>query len=107
MNKIIMSLVVGVFLLTGTTVFAEKGASETAQEHASDEAIFNRTGDWFATIGKSKEEKKKILAERKMKRMEEKAARKAEKAMGKADKESGKIRKNMNKEKDKGSKKGL
>jgi hypothetical protein len=45
----------------------QKGASEKAYEHASDEAVFNRVGDWFSTIGQSNEEKEKILAERKSK----------------------------------------
>jgi len=42
----------------------EKGASRQAHEHASDQAIFNRVGDWFATVGKSDEEKEAIKAER-------------------------------------------
>ena len=55
----------------------QKGANEQAYEHASDNAIFNRVGDWFATVGKSKEEKESILAERKAKRATQKAEKKA------------------------------
>ena len=46
----------------------EKGASAKAYEHASEQSIFNRVNDWFATIGKSPEEKASILQERKMER---------------------------------------
>ena len=35
---------------------------------ASDQAIFNRVGDWFAAVGKSEEERAAIKAERKAKR---------------------------------------
>ena len=61
-----------------------KGASDKAYEHASDQSIFNRTGDWFATIGKSEEEKATIkaerVAERKAKRLEKGKKEKKEKA---------------------------
>jgi len=56
------------FLVTGYSSAADeekKGASETAYEHASERSVFNRFGDWFATVGKSEEEKAKILEERK------------------------------------------
>ena len=55
----------------------QKGASSRAYEKASSNAIFNRISDWFATLGKSKEEKAKILEERK-------AAREAGKSKGKS-----------------------
>lgn len=56
-----------------------KGASQQAYDHASDDAVFNRVGDWFATIGKSKEEKAAIKAERRAKRAAKKAEKKAKK----------------------------
>jgi hypothetical protein len=59
-----------------------KGASSTAYEHASDQSVFNRAGDWFATIGKSPEEKEAILEQRR----QERAARRAEKEMRKTEK---------------------
>jgi len=57
-----------------------KGASATAMEKASDEAVFHRVGDWFATIGKSPDEKKAIIAQRKADRAAKRAQKKAEKA---------------------------
>ena len=63
---------------------AERGASAQAFEHASDQSIFNRATDWFATVGKSGVEKQAILAERKAKR----AARRLEKEARKAGKET-------------------
>jgi hypothetical protein len=56
-----------------------KGASAKACASASDQAIFNRVGDWFATIGKSDTEKKAILAERKLARAAKRAEKKAAK----------------------------
>ena len=70
--------------LTGPVQAAEKVASPKAFEHASDEAIFHRIGDWFATIGKSEGEKEQILMERKAKR----AAKRMEKGAKKAGKEA-------------------
>lgn len=78
------ALVVGVFfsfLLSFGFVQAEeartRGASQTAQEQASDRAIFNRVTDWFATVGRSEEEKEQILEERKSRRLERQAEREA------------------------------
>ena len=51
----------------------EKGASAKASEHASEQSIFNRVNDWFATRGKSPEEKASILQERKTERAEKRA----------------------------------
>ena len=48
--------------------------SQKAYEQASEKSAFNRAGDWFATVGKSSEEKEKIIAERDAK----KAAKQAE-----------------------------
>ena len=64
----------------------QKGASQQAYEHASENAIFNRVGDWFATAGKSKEEKEKILAERKAEREDKRAEKRARKEAKKAEK---------------------
>ena len=72
MRKVILISVIVSCTLSCAPLFAaekgQKGASSQAYEHASDQAIFNRVSDWFATIGKSKEEKEAIIAERKAKR---------------------------------------
>ena len=71
MKRFISLLVITAFVvcaLPGVTLAArsgQKGADQSAYEHASDQAIFNRAGDWFSTIGKSEEEKTRILEERK------------------------------------------
>jgi hypothetical protein len=49
--------------------------SQKVYERASSKSVFNRAEDWFATVGKSAEEKEKITAERNMRR----AAKEAEK----------------------------
>jgi hypothetical protein len=76
-----------VLLLMGTNAaFAarggEKGASKEAYEHASEQSIFHRIGDWFATIGKSKEEKVRILEERRAERARRRAEKEAKGAKG-------------------------
>lgn len=98
MKKVLACVVIAIFMLSSLPVFAaekgSKGASAQACERASDQSVFNRVGDWFATIGKSDEEKAAILIERKAKRAAEKAEKKAQKAKKKIEK------------KHKGSKKG-
>ena len=75
MKKIVMIFLACMLCVSFTSVsFAQqKGASEQAREHASDNAIFNRVGDWFATVGKKGAEKEAVLAERKAKRQAKKA----------------------------------
>jgi len=82
MKRVLILLLVAAIMIPAVTAIAQqgtKGASATAMEKASDEAIFHRIGDWFATIGKSPEEKQAIIAERKAKR----AAKRAEKEAAK------------------------
>jgi hypothetical protein len=76
----------------------KKGASPQAYEHASDRAIFNRVSDWFATVGKSQQEKEQLLEERKARRAAKRAEREARKAQKKADKESKKTQKELEQE---------
>ena len=79
----VVKLVVAVSLVLGAApLYAAKdnqGASATAYERASDEAIFHRVGDWFATIGKSKEDKQAVIAEHRAKRMAKQAQKELEK----------------------------
>ena len=72
--NLVEALAVAGFLVLGAAApgYAAKespGASATAYEHASDEAIFYRVGDWFATLGKSNEEKQAAIAERRARRL--------------------------------------
>jgi len=84
LRKITLFLLVACFI--ASAVYAQdmpkdkaRGASEKAYEHASDQSVFHRVSDWFATVGKSKEEKTKILAERKAIRAKQKAEAKIKK----------------------------
>ncbi|MFO8052887.1 MAG: hypothetical protein R6U54_02865 [Candidatus Omnitrophota bacterium] len=96
MKKLILVFTALVFLTISAPVFSaedgKKGASSKAQEQASQQSIFNRVGDWFATVGKSEEKKKKILKERKQKRAQEKAEEKAEKMQRKAEEKAEKAK---------------
>jgi hypothetical protein len=77
---------------------AQKGASQTAMEKASDEAIFHRVGDWFATRGKSPEEAKAIKAERKAQRAAKRAQKEADRAKKEAEKQAKRAQKEMKKQ---------
>ena len=71
-------------LLSGSAFPAEggeKGAGAQAYEHAGEQAVFHRLSDWFATIGKSPEEKNKILEERRRERAEKRAEKQSRKAL--------------------------
>lgn len=71
----------------------EKGASPQAYEHASEQAVFVRVSDWFATLGKSEEEKNSILAQRKAERAAKRAEQEAAKGLKQAEKEMEKAQK--------------
>ncbi|MBN1872318.1 MAG: hypothetical protein JW800_07075 [Candidatus Omnitrophica bacterium] len=91
MRKAVVFILVLSFICAVTPSYAakgRKGASDSAIEHASDEAIFHRVGDWFATVGKSDEEKKVIIAERKAKRAATRAQKTAEKQKRKMEQET-------------------
>ena len=72
-----------------------KGASEQARERANDNAIFNRVPDWFATVGKSDEEKEKILAERRAEREAKRLEKEAGKLQREAEQEARKAQKQL------------
>jgi len=98
MKKILIFLLAITLLISNIPVFAaqgRKGASDRALERASDKAIFHRITDWFATIGKSEEEKKAILTERKAKRAAQRAQKEAEKQKRIMEKEAKKTQKKM------------
>jgi len=74
-----------------------KGADQKAYEHTSDNAIFNRVSDWFATRGKSEEEKQAIIAERKAKRAQKQAEKETERTKKKLEREARKAKKEAEK----------
>ena len=90
MKKVTALLLVLVLALSVVPAYAAqeaKGASAKAYEKASDEAVFHRVGDWFATRGKTPEEAKAIVADRK-----------AQRALKRAQKEAAKAQKEMEKQ---------
>lgn len=102
MRKISTYLLALVFLFSAFAVFAQeksmKGANERALERASDEAIFNRVSDWFATIGKSKEKKEEIITQRQLEREKKRAEKQATKIKRKAEKKAIKVKRKAEKE---------
>jgi hypothetical protein len=107
MRRILTAVVVVSLVLASIPAFAaqgRRGASDRALERASDEAIFHRVTDWFATRGKPEGEKKAILAERKAKRAAKRAQKEAEKQKRTMEKKARKAQKKM-KEKMKGFRK--
>ncbi|MFC1576035.1 hypothetical protein ACFL3J_00020 [Candidatus Omnitrophota bacterium] len=98
MKKFVVILIALSLVMVSMPAFAAKGqrgASTTAYEHASDDAIFHRVGDWFATVGKSDTEKKAIIAQRKAKRAAARAQKKAEQQKRKMEKEAERSKKEM------------
>ncbi len=87
MRKAIVIAMVVLIALTFKSAFAaeggKKGAGAKAYEHANEQAIFYRVSDWFATIGKSPEEKAKILKERRRERAEKRAEKQIRKSQRK------------------------
>jgi len=84
--------------LIGMPAFAaqgRRGASDRAYQQASDESVFVRAGDWFATRGKTAEEKKAVLAERKTKRAKARMQKEVEKKKKMMEKEMKKRQKEM------------
>lgn len=102
MKKAGIIVVVLLLALVSKLVFAaeggKKGASARAYERASEQAIFHRVSDWFSTIGKSAEEKAKILEERRAERAARKAEKEAEKAQRKIEQTKQKLHKKLDKD---------
>jgi hypothetical protein len=106
MKKIMVLALAAMLVFSAGVSFAAKdgkGASAQAYEHADDNAIFNRVGDWFATVGKSDEEKAKIKVQRKADR----AVKRAEKEAKEKGKETKEKMEKGKKSLDKKMKKGL
>tara|TARA_B100000315_G_C14221216_1_gene426557 strand:+ start:204 stop:515 length:312 start_codon:yes stop_codon:yes gene_type:complete len=97
MRNAIIGILVLILIASSMPLFAaqggRKGASDKAYEHASDQAIFHRVGDWFATRGKSDKEKKAILTERKAKRKAAHVQKEAKKHKRKMEKKGSKMKK--------------
>ena len=83
MKKLASIVIVFLFIVSVVPVFAQTSSkrapqpSQRAYEQASEKSAFNRAGDWFATRGKSDEEKAKIIAERDVKRAAKRAEQEA------------------------------
>lgn len=80
-GRIVIGMLLAGLIGSSTPVLAadgvQRGASPSAYQHASDEAVFNRIGDWFATLSKSGFEKDSILVQRRTAR----AARRTQRAI--------------------------
>jgi hypothetical protein len=72
MKKLIIFLVVGIFLLTGSPVFAAKGGgkgpSDRAYERANENARFKRDENWQPGADSEKKEGKKQKKDKKAKK---------------------------------------
>lgn len=67
----------------------EKGAASRAYERASEQAIFHRVSDWFATVGKSPQQKTRMLEQRRARRAAKRAQREFRKSQKKMEKIKG------------------
>ena len=75
----------------------EKGPSAKAYEKASENSAFNRVGDWFATRGKSDQERQVILTQRKAARTAERVKKETARRARQAEKQANKAKKDMGK----------
>lgn len=80
-------------LLVAAPVFAQqrdvRGPSARAYEKASERSIIHRAGDFFATVGRSQEEKDQIISKRSMERARRQAERKSREMKKQAEKARG------------------
>ncbi len=110
MKKIVVLTIILSLVMVSMPVFAaeggKKGASERAYERASPQAIFHRIEDWFATRGKSPEEKESILKERRAERAVKRAFKEAERVKKKAEKEVKKAKQKLKRQQRGRGKKG-
>ena len=110
MRKILTLLLMLTIVLGTVPAYAaqkgSKGASAKAYEHASDEAVFHRMGDWFATRGKSSEETAAIKTERRAKRAAKRAQKETAKKQKMMEKEARKAKGKMDRQMQK-TKKGF
>jgi len=90
-----MIIVLSIMLMVSTTGLGFAAPNAKALEQADENAVFNRVGDWFATVGKSDVEKTKILAERKAQRAVKRAEKLVEKNKKMAEKRAGDAKKKM------------
>ncbi len=83
MKKLIIFLVVGIFLLTGSPVFAAKGGgkgpSDRAYERANENARFKRDENWQPGADSEKKEGKKQKKDKKAKKNKKDKKNKEEK----------------------------
>jgi putative protein kinase ArgK-like GTPase of G3E family len=86
-KKLICLSVALSLIMFASSVFAAKGSERRvgvqAYQNAGGQSIFNRVSDWFATVGKSDQEKAKILAERRTKRAKQRARKDLKEAVRK------------------------
>ena len=80
-----------VFFVMTAPVYAQQGGGVSANGRSPDHAIRPRLGDWFATLGRSDEEKKQIMTKRQAERKSRKAKEKAERAKQEAEEKKKKM----------------
>ena len=98
MKKLIALILVLSFALAVPAFAAPKdmkAPGTKAVASVGDDSAVDKVGDWFATRGKSSDEKQKILMERKAKRAVEKAQKQADKKAKEMKKQAEKTKKGM------------
>ena len=93
LTLILCTLALVILITPAYAAKGRKGASDQAYKNASDDAMFNRTGDWFATIGKTDAEKEKIIAERREIRAQKRVQKEARKQERETEREQKRLQK--------------
>ena len=73
MKKLFGFAVLSLFLATAVNAYAEQAAAPVAMPGAGEETVLDQMGDWFATIGKTTEDKQVIITQRKADRAAQRA----------------------------------
>lgn len=94
MKKLITLILVLSFALCSPALTSVTWAASEASEIAQDNVV-DKVGDWFATRGKTENERKAILAQRKTDRVAKRAEKQAMKAKKRAEQETKKAQKDM------------
>lgn len=77
MKKVLTVPIMVFALMASSPTYAQRGSN--AYGGAAEETVLDKTGDWFATVGKSQEEKNRIKLERRAARKIKKAQKAIEK----------------------------
>lgn len=100
MKRLLLCVIVVSFVLTSSVSFAAmpwQKDTKVSLENVTKDSVIDKVGDWFATRGKTDDEKQAILAQRRTQRASEKAQAEAAKAKAQLEKKMAETKKAIGK----------